>query len=519
MMRKKVQLVVTLSLLAFAFNSYSQRYLSEVFTSVTVTSDVIYGNNISVLTGSPAPYDLKMDVYQPSGDSLTARPLVLVLHTGSFLPRVLNGQPTGDKKDSAIVEMCTRFAKRGYVAVAANYRLGWNALSTDQDVRTGTLLNAVYRANQDAKNCVRYFKNDNATTNTYLIDTNKIAVGGLGSGGYIALTYASLNQLSETQLSKFLDNSQTPPVSYINQAVIGNFDGTNVAAINTPNYATHTSTINMAYNIGGALGDSSWVNPGEVPIVGLHCTNDPFAPYKTAAVIVPTTGDFVVEASGSYDVIRIVNEPAINNNAIFNNSIYNDVYTTVANQRNDGFEGLFPFITPAPGPALPCGAQTEQGAPWDWWDGPTFVTSYNAATGTTNGAGANCLQLAGNPDMSAAKGRKYIDTIQGYLNPRIVCALGLAGCVPNTTGINEKAAVSDVSIFPNPSSSAINFLTSGSNTIQTVELYDITGRMVKQVSGVNVQKYTIQREGLSSGLYITKIKLNTGNISKKIILE
>lgn len=521
MMRKKLQLVATLSLLAFSFNGFSQRYLTEVFTSVTVTSNVVYGNNYSVLTGSPALSDLKMDVYQPTGDVLTARPLVIVLHTGSFLPAIANGQPTGSKTDSAVVEMCNRFAKRGYVAVAADYRLGWNALSGSQDVRTGTLLNAVYRSIQDAKNCVRYFKNDRATIDSYDIDTMKIAVGGLGSGGYIALAYASLNQVSEIQLGKFLDNSVSPPVPYIDQSLSGNFDGTNATGLNTANYPSRTSTINMAFNVGGAIGDTSWINAGEVPIVGLHCYKDANAPYKSGAVIVPTTGQFVVDASGSYDVIRVVNKTSINNNAIFNSSTYNDVYTTRANTLNDGYEGLYPFVTPAPGtntcPTTPVSTEKEQGSPWDWWSEATFIAQYNAYTSGTTGSVVNCVQLLSNPGQSPAKGRAYIDTIQGYLNPRMVCALGLAEC--SVVGIKENVNVSDITIFPNPSSTEINFSVNGSTTIKSVELYDVTGRMVKQIVGLNTQKYTVQREGLSTGLYITKIQLNKGSISKKIILE
>lgn len=526
MMRKKLQLVATLCLLAFSVNSYAQRYLAQIFTSVTVTPNVVYGNNISnsILTaGNNVPTDLKMDVYQPANDSNTARPLVIVLHTGSFMPTVINGQPTGSKSDSAVVEMCTRFAKRGYVAVAADYRLGWNPVSTNQDARTGTLLQAVYRSIQDAKNCVRFFKNDKATTNTYLIDTTKIAVGGLGSGGYIALAYASLNQLSEIQLGKFIDNSTTPPRPYVDQDTLGNFDGTNTAYRCTPNYATHSSKINMVFNIGGAVGDLSWIQAGEVPVVALQCVNDPNAPYKTGAVIVPTTGDFVVEASGSYDVIRV--SDSLNNNSIFLHSIYNDVYTAKANIFNDGHEALYPFVTPAAAGAITCGSgstypqlpETEQGAPWDWWNESAY--SATATAYGQSGPTVACNALTGNPDMSATKGRKYIDTIQGYLNPRIVCALGLPGCVPNPAGINEYSAASELSIFPNPSSTEINFSVQGSNTIKSVELYDVTGRMVKQVVGLNTQKYTIQRAGLATGLYISKIQLNKGSISKKIILE
>lgn len=517
-MKKTLLFIGIFGLSAITKNSFSQRYLTEVFTSVTVNSDVVYGNNISVLTGSPAATDLKMDVYQPAGDVLAERPLVILLHTGSFLPRVLNGQPTGAKNDSAVVEMCTRFAKKGYVAVAADYRMGWNALSTDVDVRTGTLLNAVYRSIQDAKNCVRYFKNDRATSNTYKVDTTKIAVGGIGSGGYISLAYASLNQVSEIQLAKFIDNSKTPPEPYINQALSGNFDGTNTTTLNKGNYPTHSSDIHMAFNVGGAVGDTSWIQAGEVPIVSMHCTKDPFAPYATGAVIVPATGAFVVEASGSYDVCRTVNKAAINNNAILKKSLFNDVYTTRANQLNNGYEGLFPFVTPAPGAALPCGPQTEQGFPWDWWDEAAFIAQYNAATSTTNGAAANCKQKTGNPDQSPAKGRKYIDSIQGYLCPRMVCVLNLPGCQPN--GINEYGDQSKVSVYPNPSTTEINFLAEGSNTIRNIRLYNITGSLLLTINEVNTTNYKMDRQALPSGFYFVTIELkDKASITRKIILE
>ena len=523
-MRKKLQLVATIAAFTFSMQGYAQRYYNEVFTSVTKTSNVIYANNISVLTGTPTAMDITMDVYEPTGDTATARPLILVLHTGSFLPAVMNGQPTGSKSDSAVVEMCMRFAKKGYVAVAPDYRLGWNPVSTVQDVRTATLLQAVYRSIQDAKACVRYFKKDKATANAYKIDTTRIAVGGLGSGGYIALAYATLNTPGEIILPKFIDNSTTPPTPYVNQAIYGNYDGTDSTALNLPNHVGYGSEINIAFNIGGAIGDRSWLNAGEPPIVSFQCTDDPNAPYTTGAVIVPSTGDFVVEASGSYDVQAKVD--SLNNNAIFTNaSNTSNAFTTAANAINNGYDGLYPFITPAPGANLSCtganaNAQTEQGAPWDWWD----EAAYTAAPGHPNGApGAvmACLAKTGNPDMSAAKGRLYIDTIQGYLTPRLACALYLPGsnCV-NTTGITENKEVANtVNIFPNPATSTITVAVKG-NTIETVELFDLTGRMVKQVAGVNAAQYTVQRENLTSGLYFAKVKLNKGGVvTKRIVLE
>ncbi|MGB3946978.1 MAG: T9SS type A sorting domain-containing protein [Bacteroidia bacterium] len=523
-MRKKLQLVATFGLLACSFQGFSQqRFLNNVFTSVTKTPNVIYSNNISVLTGTPAATDLYMDVYEPTADTMDARPMVLVLHTGSFLPAVVNGQPTGGKSDSAVVEMCMQFAKKGYVAVAAGYRMGWNPISPNQDIRTSTLLQAVYRAIQDAKTCVRFFKKDAATTNTFKVDTNKIAVGGLGSGGYIALAYGSLNDPAELQLGKFLDNSTTPPTPYVVQSVYGNFDGTDSTTLNLPNHVGYSSDVQMVFNVGGAIGDTSWIDAGEPPVVSMQCTMDPNAPYMTATVIVPSTGDPVVEASGSYDVIRVVHKTAINNNAIFNNSIFSDVYTTAANTNNNGWEGLYPFITPAPSGTSNCAGPgtypyTEEGAPWDWWD----EAAYAAAPGHPNGVPGSvmaCLAKTGNPDMSATKGKMYIDTIQGYVAPRLVCALGLPGCTPNPAGINENNATSLVSMFPNPATSEINFA-SKSSAIQTVELVDIAGRTVKQVVGLSTNNYTVQLDGLNAGLYFAKITLSKGGvITNRVVVK
>jgi alpha/beta superfamily hydrolase len=521
-MKKKLQLIAMIGGMAIATNAFSQRYLAETFTAVAVTPSVTYGTNISVLTGTPASQPLIMDVYQPVGDVQATRPLIIILHAGSFLPSVASGLAIGKRTDSSSVYLCRLFAKRGYVAVSMDYRLGWNALSTNQDARTGTLLNAVYRAIQDAKTCVRYFRNDAATTNTYKIDVNKICVGGFGSGGYVATAYASLNKAAELQLTKFINFSLTPPAPYVDQTLSGNFDGTDATTLNTPNYATQSSSINVAFSIAGAAGDSSWIEAGEVPIICMQGYKDPYAPYRTANVIVPATGQFVVEASGSYDITRRAKR--LGNNAIFTNSVFNDVFTTKANANSNGIPALYPFITNAPGPNLSCtganaNAQLEQGSPWEWWNEPVFIASYNAFSGTTNGAAVACRLKLDNPDMSPAKGRAYVDTIQGFLSPRLVCALGLAGC-QSSVGFPVNSINGGLSIYPNPVTSEINYSLPGGNTIRRINLMDATGRVVVNVEGLNDNSYQLNREQLKTGLYFTTIELdNKQVITKKLIID
>ena len=447
-MKKVLQSFLAISILFVGLDANSQsRFIDDVFPSVTVTSDVTYATNISVLpllfAQPPGPAPLLCDIYEPDGDYSTNRPVVILLHTGSFLPAVANGQPTGSKTDSSIVEQCTRWAKKGYVAVAMDNRLGWNPTSTDQDTRTSTLLQAAYRGIQDAKAMVRYLRDTEANGNPYGIDESKIVLGGQGTGGYVSLAYSALDDPAvELMLPKFINFNTTPPSPYVFPTFFGNPDGTDSTILpaavsptgqdelwNIPNNPTYSSDINMAFNLGGCLADISWLSAGDVPAVSFHCAMDPYGPIDTGDVIVPTTGDFVVEVMGSRTVQHYQNQ-YLNNDAFASAGI-SDVWTTAANNYNNGLEGLFVFQTPAPNPVPNAfGAPWEEwGSPWDWWDNALYEATAQAVNGPAPPGYFAADAITDNPDMSPTKGRAYIDTIQGYLNPRMVVTLNLVvGC-------------------------------------------------------------------------------------------
>ncbi|MBL0104096.1 MAG: T9SS type A sorting domain-containing protein [Bacteroidetes bacterium] len=524
-MKKLLLSVVMLLGLTTAINTANaQRYLTEVFSSVSVTHDVTYGQNISVLLapqGIIDTIDLKADVYEPVGDTMTHRPCVIMLHTGSFLPIFYNGQATGIKTDSTNVEMCRQFARRGYTAISMDYRLGWNpqALgSAGQDIRTGTLLQAVYRALQDAKYCVRYFRYDAQTSNTFHIDEQNIILGGVGSGGYIAFAYATLNDPAQIALPKFLAATSNPAYaftagqSYINQAVWGDFEGNGGSpGLNLPDpmAGTVSSDVAMIFNMGGALGDSSWIQSGNVPMLAFHVTNDPFAPYKDGPVIVPTTGDFVVDVSGSWRAIRIADSLGLN--SCFTGASFTDPYTVRANAVNDGYDGLFPFemedpIGPAPG----------QAGPWDYFDSTTVYMTCMFGLGFTQGhtdtIWANSLLT--NPDMSFGKSQAYIDTIMNYLNPRIYyCRL--------STGIdNQTFLKNSLTVYPNPATSSVNIKTDNSSTpIRYIHMYDISGRLIRSVDNIHMQNMTIDLHSISAGSYTLKIGFDAGEVVEKLAVQ
>lgn len=284
-----------------ACSLYAQeRYYDEIFDNVTVTEDVEYAMNISVIPalqgGPPMAMPQLMDVYEPEGDEETARPLVLVFHTGNFLPQYANGSALGTRKDSAVVELCERFARMGYVTASVDYRLGWNPLAGTQEERTFQLINAAYRGVQDARTAVRYFRMNAAEMdNTYGIDPEKVAMFGDGTGGYITLASAAIADYNDI----ILDNEGSPIEVFWYDPGDGSSIPMVIESVNgdpeakqdgyTPDslqlcighYPEYSSEFNFQMNMGGALGSDKWLDAGDPAMVSFHCPHDPFAPYAT----------------------------------------------------------------------------------------------------------------------------------------------------------------------------------------------------------------------------------------------
>ncbi len=89
------------------------RYRDPVFGfGVDQTSDVVYG---SAINAENQTVTLTLDVYEPTGDTLTARPAIVWVHGGSFT--------SGDKTSPELVDEANTFASKGYFNVSINYRL------------------------------------------------------------------------------------------------------------------------------------------------------------------------------------------------------------------------------------------------------------------------------------------------------------------------------------------------------------------------------------------------------------
>jgi dienelactone hydrolase len=491
---KKQLLIITVICLLLAGNKlFAQRYFTEIFSSTDSTQNIVYGQNY--VWPSSALIPLKMDVYEPTGDTASVRPLIIMMHAGSFLPPggAGNQLPFGTKSDSCMVEMCQQFAKRGWVAVSMDYRLGWNPLAADQEGKAKTIIQAVYRSMQDAKTCIRYFKKDAVTSNTFKIDTNKIVLGGSNSGGYTALAAAALNDTMELKYFKFLDSLGN---SFVNIATLGNLDGFN-GTLCYNNHPGYTSNFHMALNLGGAMGDTLWQETGEMPMVAFHGASDALTPYNTQVVIVAAPPyPPIIEVSGSGHFMRTAKR--LGNQAILENYTYTDPYSIKA-QSYTNIEGLFPFYGPANG-----------FEPWAWYDSSNAYTDHTTPGATGFGSKAN-------PFASKAKALVYIDTIMNYFVHRANQVLNLTGDV----GINEVGNNANFTVYPNPASDAIYLVNKNSNDpVYSIEIYDMLGKRVYQNTQLNISSaYKVDRNDLPSGLYFVTARSKQGTVTKKIIFE
>ncbi|QQR86596.1 MAG: T9SS type A sorting domain-containing protein [Flavobacteriales bacterium] len=580
------------------------RYIDEVFTDaeITVTSNVIYGTNIDFLrsvftqpaiygpeivqlqtlvsTQQPIPADfyspdtnltkvkvtdLRMDVYQPDQgvDTVAARPVILYLHTGNLLPPPFNGSPNGLRTDSCAVVACQKLAKRGYVAISVSYRGGWNPLGATVQVRRGTLLNAVYRAIHDVKQCTRTLRADAAGSNLYAINPDKLTVWGEGTGGYIALADATMDDPAELFVPKFRPNPFDPTISYIDTNLVGNLEGLNgqLALYRDNGFSTE---VNMCVNMGGALADTTWLEQGDVPMVSMHTVRDDFAPFEYGLVIVPTTNEEVVDVPGPNKFIPLA--VSYGNNASFEN-LSNDpitaaaraLYGTTWDRFGDGgapttvtianAEGLYPFVRDL----RPWKA--NEASPWQWWDQSSILAQQIVDPGPPP-VTANQASLLSNPDMTSAKGRAYLDTCIGYAAPRIVCALQLGPCALGTPdclgvidgpdvpgqpcddgnantvndswtvncdcigqpiGINEPAAAAALVLAPNPAQDVLR-ISSPAGKVLGYTVHATDGRLIHNAS-VNTNSIMLERGNLESGSYFITLQFADGRAVRRVVFN
>ncbi|MBO6024721.1 MAG: T9SS type A sorting domain-containing protein [Bacteroidales bacterium] len=246
----KLGMVVVAMLLCGLFtNAMAQagrRYAEPVFDEVNVESDIPFSSAIE--EGETSPITLYLDFYEPQGDTLSARPLVITVFGGAFV--------AGGRDYVDMVEYCTRLAQHGYAAASIDYRLLsiWNLNAT-------SLVRDAYMAAQDVSSAIRFFK---CHCEEYRIDPEQVFLLG-NSAGSIAIL-----------CEMFMDESERPAETY---------ESPDLGSMHSSGYEEYAgfspAVAGVVPHWGGVL-DLDVISKEEyVPLCMIHGTDDTTVPYDS----------------------------------------------------------------------------------------------------------------------------------------------------------------------------------------------------------------------------------------------
>lgn len=221
-------LSLSLLLVCAALPAQTARYRDPVFAQVQRNNNVAYGSAVNRFTQQTEI--LRLDVYQPTGDTAAARPGIVLVHGGGFVG--------GDKNTGQMVQQATNLARLGYVAVSINYRLAPNGQPITPEVVTDAM--------HDCKAAIRWMR---ANATQLRVDTQRIASIGSSAGGFTVL-----------------HSAYTP-----GEGNSGN-----------PGFSSQVACVVDQW---GRLADLNDLEAGEAPVCIVHGTLDPTVPYVNATDI------------------------------------------------------------------------------------------------------------------------------------------------------------------------------------------------------------------------------------------
>jgi acetyl esterase/lipase len=288
-MRTKLTLFLLLFIQAFLYSQNGcdgVRYRSVVFNSVDTTFAIKFGENT---TPGGANKELFMDIYEPAGDTLSNRPVIVYAFGGSFI---------GGNR-AQLSQQCHQSAQRGFVAVAIDYRIydGPSFPIPDSTVFADVAIKAM----MDMKASVRKLREDAANGNPYRIDPNFIVAGGVSAGAITALHVG------------YVDSTDNIP-GYFLTAINNNggFEG------NSSNNYQYSSEVQAVVNYSGALARSNWMDANDPPVFSVHDDGDQIVPYGQDYASISILGFFldIIYVEGSSTITDVANQLGLTNGLI-----------------------------------------------------------------------------------------------------------------------------------------------------------------------------------------------------------
>jgi len=223
------------------------RYVDFIFDEVTATKDIKFGEGTEIAGRFK---ELFMDVYEPAGDTLTDRPVIVLGFGGSFI--------SGVRQD--LDWLCEAYARKGYVAVTIDYRLFDGPLFPLPTALQ--MQEVVIKAVSDMKGSIRYLRSTVDEGNPFNINPNMVIVGGISAGAIMAMHTAALDSTDvfDEELQAIIDDN-------------GGIEGT------TNDLFDYSTEVQGVINFSGGLANASWLDGEDPPFISVHDEFDDTVPY------------------------------------------------------------------------------------------------------------------------------------------------------------------------------------------------------------------------------------------------
>jgi hypothetical protein len=254
------------------------RYIEDVFTEIDSTLDIQYGSGFTI---AGVEQDLFMNVFEPVGDTETARPVIVLAFGGSFIG--------GMREDMHF--LCRAYARKGFVAVTIDYRLydlPVIPFPTEEELKL-----VVTRAVADMKGAVRYLRADASEDNTFNIDPDFIFGGGISAGAIAAMHTAVLDLTDDLpeDLLEIIDNE-------------GGLEG-------SVNDLSFSSELQGVINFSGGLNDANWIDENDPPFFSVHDDGDMVVPFGSGFATI--FGQELIFLEGSQRCNEVADSVGVNN--------------------------------------------------------------------------------------------------------------------------------------------------------------------------------------------------------------
>lgn len=494
---KKITITILAITLFISLNAQTYRYTGTIFSSSNISTGIVYATGESLNTpyvdeSNTTSTDLQMDIYEPAGDTMTNRPAIIFAHGGGFL--------NGSRQVDDMQAFCDTFARKGYVTATIDYRQGVQVYSN------GDLhyKRAAYRGLQDGRAAVRFLR---ANAAAYGIDPTKIYWGGNSAGSFIGLN------------AIYMDSNELPPEIS--------------ATTYTENYSTYNAPDLGALDIGSNLSENGepdavmacWGGVGDTLTLESQNDQNVFLIHGTADLIVPFNSGTPFQLSGVSPVygsnsintrLNNIGIPAqktyfvpgedhefygVNNGNWENGTSGNDYWDTVVVKATDFYHKQFKpyadFTSVINNLNVDFTDVSTNAVSWFWDFGDSDTSSQQNPNHTYPSGGTYNVTL-------------YVENTQANWDTVIKTV--------DLTSVNiANHENNEFSVYPNPAKDKLYF-ENGSNTIDRIEISDLSGRRIIENTYTNIPEY-IDIDMLRKGIYIVRVFSDNQVFESKFVKE